>query len=46
MPIDQNIVQLLTKKGFSAEYITTSLDANKHNNVTAAYFLLLKKDLM
>ena len=46
MPIDTEIVQQLVAKGFSEDYILKCIDANKHNNVTTAYFLLLKKHLM
>ncbi|CAD8143364.1 unnamed protein product [Paramecium pentaurelia] len=46
IPIDEDIVDQLAQKGYSADYIKKCLDANKHNNLTTAYFLLLKKHLI
>ncbi|CAD8050046.1 unnamed protein product [Paramecium primaurelia] len=46
IPIDDAIVDQLATKGFSSDYIKKCLDANKHNNLTTAYFLILKKHLM
>ncbi|CAD8052220.1 unnamed protein product [Paramecium sonneborni] len=46
IPIDDAIVDQLTIKGFNSDYIKKCLDANKHNNLTTAYFLILKKHLI
>ncbi|CAD8151667.1 unnamed protein product [Paramecium octaurelia] len=46
IPIDNNIVQHLKELGFDEEYVKICLDANKQNNVTTSYFLLMKRHLM
>ncbi|XP_001347011.1 SNF1-related protein kinase (macronuclear) [Paramecium tetraurelia strain d4-2] len=46
IPIDDAIVDQLATKGFNSDYIKKCLDANKHNNLTTAYFLILKKHLI
>ncbi|CAD8136584.1 unnamed protein product [Paramecium pentaurelia] len=46
IPIDDAIVDQLIIKGFNSDYIKKCLDANKHNNLTTAYFLILKKHLI
>ncbi|CAD8087328.1 unnamed protein product [Paramecium sonneborni] len=46
IPIDINIVQQLKERGFNEDYVKICLDANKQNNVTTSYFLLMKKHLM
>ncbi|CAD8162002.1 unnamed protein product [Paramecium pentaurelia] len=46
IPIDNNIVQQLKERGFNEDYIKICLDANKQNNVTTSYFLLMKRHLM
>lgn len=45
MPIDQDIISMMANYGYEEEYSKKCIDANKHNNITAAYFLLLKKKL-
>ncbi|CAD8043577.1 unnamed protein product [Paramecium primaurelia] len=46
IPIDDAIVDQQIIKGFNSDYIKKCLDANKHNNLTTAYFLILKKHLI
>ncbi|CAD8061097.1 unnamed protein product [Paramecium primaurelia] len=46
IPIDNNIVQQLKELGFNEDYAKICLDANKQNNVTTSYFLLMKRHLM
>jgi len=43
MPIDNNILQQLKAYNFDLEYSSKCIDANKHNQITTAYYLLLKK---
>ncbi|CAD8081073.1 unnamed protein product [Paramecium sonneborni] len=45
IPIDNNIVIQLKEKGFNEDYVKICLDANKQNNVTTSYFLLIKRHL-
>ncbi|CAK86205.1 unnamed protein product (macronuclear) [Paramecium tetraurelia] len=46
IPIDNNIVSQLKERGFNEDYVKICLDANKQNNVTTSYFLLMKRHLM
>jgi serine/threonine protein kinase len=43
IPIDHSILSQLEQFGFSPEYAAKCLEANKHNHVTTAYYLLLHK---
>ena len=45
IPVHATVLQALTEFGISAEHAKSSLEANKHNSTTAAYYLLLKKHL-
>ena len=46
MPIDDSVVDSLSQQGYDKEYIIKCLDANKHNDVTTAYYLELKRNLI
>ena len=46
MPIDDSVVDSLSQQGYDKEYIIKCLDANKHNDVTTAYYLALKRNLI
>lgn len=41
--VDMNILKQLEQYGYNLDYSKKCLEANKHNNVTTAYYLLLKK---
>jgi 5'-AMP-activated protein kinase catalytic alpha subunit len=41
--VDVEILKQLEKYGYNLDYCKKCLEANKHNNVTTAYYLLLKK---
>jgi serine/threonine protein kinase len=41
--VDLDILAQLEKYGYNLDYCKKCLEANKHNNVTTAYYLLLKK---
>lgn len=43
MPIDNSILAQLSGFGFDLDYAAKCIDANKHNHITTAYYLLLKK---
>ena len=43
MPIDPNILNSLATYDINVEYAKKCLEANKHNHITATYYLLLKK---
>mmetsp|Transcript_11026 Transcript_11026/g.11074 ORF Transcript_11026/g.11074 Transcript_11026/m.11074 type:complete len:318 (-) Transcript_11026:159-1112(-) len=43
--VDQSILKQLEKFGYDLEHTRKCLEANKHNHVTSAYYLLLKKHL-
>lgn len=45
MPIDQNILKDLRKFNLDIDGCEKSLEANRHNNLTTTYYLLLKKFL-
>jgi len=45
MPIDQQILKSLSQFNFDLEYCSRCIEANKHNHITTAYYLLLKKHL-
>ena len=45
VPIDPNILNQLSQHEINVEYARKCLEANKHNHITATYFLLLKKHL-
>lgn len=45
MPIDQNILKDLRKFNLDIDACEKSLEANRHNNLTTTYYLLLKKFL-
>ena len=42
-PLDPVILQSLSQYKIDVEYARKCLEANKHNHITATYFLLLKK---
>lgn len=46
MPIDETVVDSLATVGYDKEYIIKCLDANKHNDVTTAYYLTIKKNFI
>jgi 5'-AMP-activated protein kinase catalytic alpha subunit len=45
VPIDPSILKSLKQYNIDLEYARKCLEANKHNHITATYFLLLKKHL-
>ena len=45
VPIDPSILNGLAGYGINVEYARKCLEANKHNHITATYYLLLKKHL-
>ncbi|KRX02511.1 Protein kinase-like domain [Pseudocohnilembus persalinus] len=46
IPIDYKILKELQKYEINLDYAQKCIDANKHNNVTTTYHLLLRKHLM
>ena len=44
-PIDINILKQLQDHNIDIDYARKCLEANKHNTVTATYYLILKKHL-
>ncbi|CAD8148519.1 unnamed protein product [Paramecium pentaurelia] len=46
IPIDQDILKQLKSFGIDIDYAQRCLDANKHNDVTTFYHLLLKRHLV
>jgi len=44
-PIDPQILASLAEYKIDVEYARKCLEANKHNHITATYYLLLKKHL-
>ncbi len=46
MPLDNLIYEkILENFGFDADYTVKCIEANRHNNITVAYHLMLKKSL-
>ena len=45
MPIDPEILSQLAQFGINADYARKCIEANKHNHITATYYLCLKKHL-
>jgi 5'-AMP-activated protein kinase catalytic alpha subunit len=45
VPIDPEILKVLNDYSIDIEYAKKCLEANKHNSITATYYLLLKKHL-
>ena len=45
MPIDMDILGRLKEFNFEIDYAEKCIDANKHNHISTAYYLLLKKHL-
>jgi 5'-AMP-activated protein kinase catalytic alpha subunit len=45
IPVDLSILRKLEEFGFSPEYGQKCLEANKHNNETTTYYLMLKRHL-
>ena len=45
VPIDLEILNSLNDYQIDVEYARKCLEANKHNHITATYYLLLKKHL-
>jgi 5'-AMP-activated protein kinase catalytic alpha subunit len=45
VPIDPEILSGLSEYDIDVEYARKCLEANKHNHITATYYLLLKKHL-
>jgi 5'-AMP-activated protein kinase catalytic alpha subunit len=45
MPIDEDIINTMVSYDYDQEYSKKCIDANKHNHITTAYYLLLKKKL-
>lgn len=44
MPLNNTVYeQVLEQFGFDADYTVKCIEANRHNNITAAYHLLFKK---
>lgn len=43
--VDHGILKQLEKFGYDLEHTRKCLEANKHNHITSAYYLLLKKHL-
>ncbi|CAK90615.1 unnamed protein product (macronuclear) [Paramecium tetraurelia] len=46
IPVDQDILKQLKSFGIDIDYAQRCLDANKHNDVTTFYHLLLKRHLV
>ena len=44
-PIDVNILKQLETHNIDVDYARKCLEANKHNHVTATYYLILKKHI-
>ena len=45
MPIDYDILKNIKEIGYDPDYAEKCIDANKHNHITTAYYLLLKSHL-
>lgn len=45
VPMDPIILESLSQYKIDVEYARKCLEANKHNHITATYYLLLKKHL-
>lgn len=45
IPIDQNILKEVKSLGYDIELTAKSLEANRHNNLTTTYYLIMKKYL-
>lgn len=45
IPVDNNILQKLQSKGYDPQYVTKCVEANRHNDVTTAYYLTMKQYL-
>ena len=45
MPIDYEILKTIKDIGYDPDYAEKCIDANKHNHITTAYYLLLKNHL-
>ena len=45
VPLDPVILESLSEYQIDVEYARKCLEANKHNHITATYYLLLKKHL-
>ena len=43
MPINKEILKNLLQYNFNLEYSQKCIEANKHNNITTTYYLLMKK---
>lgn len=43
IPVHESLLDQLIELGFDGEYSLKCIEANKHNNITATYNLLLKK---
>lgn len=46
IPIENGILDLMKPLSFDYDHVTNCLEANRHNNVTTCYYLLLKKLVM
>lgn len=46
IPIQKEILEIMSKEGFDIRYIERCLDANKHNHCTTTYYLHLKKSTL
>ena len=45
MPLDLNLVKKLSEYNIDVDYARKCIEANKHNQVTATYYLLLRKHI-
>ena len=43
IPIDHSIVNMMVEEGFDKEALLRAISNNRHNNMTATYYLLKKK---
>lgn len=45
IPVDENVLQKLSGKGYDPQYVTKCVEANRHNDATTAYYLAMKQYL-
>jgi 5'-AMP-activated protein kinase catalytic alpha subunit len=45
VPLDPEILKSISNYDINVEYARKCLEANKHNHITATYYLLLKRHL-
>lgn len=45
IPVEDSLLQNLSKYDFNVDYSKKCIEANKHNHITSVYNMLLKKSL-